>query len=268
MALQNIFREILMDGRMKRLFALILVATSLSADVWDPDGTQEFPETENKVALISIGSNCISAGIVRSCGFRKAAYPFDWILSLDNEGFIQILEDDFAYFLDEEFLVPDSLLLPKAHAESLFHLKYHVEFVHEGDFRSDYFQKIQKLKEKYARRIQRFKDLADYLGEVYFLRCNYIDAETDVHRSFKSSEIVEISNDDSIRMYQALKKRFPKLKFKLVIINQSQPYDGQLLIEESLNTDIIKTRIRTTGGPLFEAYSQFFYNLLGSYETQ
>lgn len=244
---------------MKTICFFLLLLASLHSDVWDPDGMDD--KVEDGSLLVSLGSHCVPASIIRLSGLRKAAFPFDWILSLDNDGIIQILEDDFAYFLDEEFLVPDSLLLPKAQAENLVHLKYHIEFVHEGNFRSDYFQNLQKLKEKYARRVQRFRDLGSFPGTVYFLRCNYIDAEKDVHRSFKPSGIVEISDEEAFKIYTALKNRFPILKFKLVIINQSQPFDGQLHIEESFHEDIIKTRIRASGDPLFELYSLFFHSL-------
>lgn len=245
---------------MKAICFFLCFLAFLHSDTWDPDGMDE--KIEDGFLLVSLGSHCMPASIIRLSGLRKAAFPLDWVLSLDNKGIVEMLEDDFTHFLDEEFLVPDSLLLPKAHAETLVNLKYHVEFVHEGNFRSDYFQNVEKVKEKYARRIRRFKELSQFPGIVYFLRCNYMDAEIDVHRPFKFSEITEISDEDALQIFTALKIRFPDLKFKLVVINQTQPFDGTLLIEQSLHEDIIKTRIRTSGDHLFEIYSQFFHSLL------
>ncbi|MBX7067147.1 MAG: papain-like cysteine peptidase [Parachlamydiales bacterium] len=248
---------------MKTIYFLLLIAAALHSDVWDPDGTQDVPETQKEVLIISLGSHCLTASLIRNSGLRSAAYPFDWLLSLDNEGVVQMLDDDFAYFLDEEFLAPDSLLLPKAHAESLVHLKYHVEFVHEGNFRSNCLQNIQRVKEKYARRIERFKNLAHFPGTVYFVRCNYLDGQTDIHRSFKFSEIVDISDADAIRIHASLKKRFPELKFKLIIVNQSSSMEERISMEQIDEAGILKTRANFTSNErLYQAYAQFFHSLL------
>ena len=54
-------------------------------------------------SLISLGSWCISANIIKESKKRKQAYPFDWIkLSLVN--IVHILEDDFKHFIDPNYL--------------------------------------------------------------------------------------------------------------------------------------------------------------------
>ena len=53
--------------------------------------------------FISLGSWCNVAINLRRAGMRHAAFPFDWIASVDCERFLDIFETDFEYFLDDEY---------------------------------------------------------------------------------------------------------------------------------------------------------------------
>ena len=55
--------------------------------------------------FISLGSTCTTAHMHRECGIRKAAFPFDWIVSFDSEKLIDILEENFLHFLYLDFVL-------------------------------------------------------------------------------------------------------------------------------------------------------------------
>jgi hypothetical protein len=49
--------------------------------------------------VISVGSQCATAGEIQRFGLKKASYPFDWLYS--SLGMVaDCIEDDFADFLD------------------------------------------------------------------------------------------------------------------------------------------------------------------------
>jgi hypothetical protein len=54
--------------------------------------------------FVSMGSTSITAHIHRECGIRKAAFPFDWLVSFDGQKLIKILEDGFLDFLNPDIL--------------------------------------------------------------------------------------------------------------------------------------------------------------------
>jgi hypothetical protein len=66
-----------------------------------------FPNQEP--LFISLGSSCGPGHVLRHFEIREAAFPLDWLLSIDNEGLIAMLKDVFLYFTDipkqlEEFV--------------------------------------------------------------------------------------------------------------------------------------------------------------------
>jgi hypothetical protein len=247
-------------------FILFLFAIQcLFADLWIVEDIEELPKTADKPLFISLGSTCVPAGILRNCGLRSAAFPLDWLMSLDNEGLIKAIQEDFDHFLDDDFLIPDNFLLRNASGASLIHLDYHFEFVHEGDFFGlEYEKNMQGLKERYQRRIDRFRGLKDYRGTVIFIRCCYRPGLIDPHRYFRCKEIVDISDEDSLKLYSALKERFPKLKIMLVIMNEGDPPLSGIVIERELNDEIIKVRHCFPSQPeLMEAFGKFLIEKWG-----
>src|SRR5690242_4485052 len=83
-------------------------------------------EISQEALFVSLGSTCITAHMHRECKIRKAAFPFDWIISLDGEKLIDILEEGFLHFLD-----PDVL---QVSGQALLNHYYHLEFLNEGDW--------------------------------------------------------------------------------------------------------------------------------------
>jgi len=82
------------------LFTFILLTFSLRADLENIEGDDvNISQFNREPIFVSLGSYCAPASLIRSSGFRKAAFPFDWNISLDGEKLIELLEDDFEHFL-------------------------------------------------------------------------------------------------------------------------------------------------------------------------
>lgn len=162
--------------------------------------------------FVSLGSFCGPSSTLKASGQRKASFPFDWVLSVNGEKIIQILEDNFSHFFEPKYLEPfvNGVLLQKY---------YQIEFSHEGEFnKTNFHEKIPILFEKYSRRIERFRKLNQYKGPVYFIRGAW---PLSVHPNYAFSDPgnLEITEEYSIRLYMALQKFFPALDVHLVIIN-------------------------------------------------
>lgn len=178
----------------------------------DTDRENELHATSEPL-FVSLGSMCEPAHMLRFCELRRSAFPFDWIISFDGEAIIEMLENGFEIFFEDEYFVPYG---PAGH---LLHTHYHLEFLHEGDFNRQFEANLEKLKQKYQRRIHRFKLLKHHLGKVFFIRYAYVYSMTDPHRFYKFKDNLEISEEYALRLYQTLKFIFPALDFDLLIIN-------------------------------------------------
>lgn len=171
---------------------------------------------ESKEPLfVSLGSFCGPALSIQTAGLRKAAFPLDWVLSVNGEKVIEMLEDNFCHFFDMNSLKPfvTGILLQK---------HYHIEFSHEGDFSGVKFHhNIPIFFNKYQRRIERFRKLNQYKGKVFFIRSAW---PLSVHPNYAFSDPgnLEINEDFSKRLYAALQKFFPNLDLHLIILNTAQ----------------------------------------------
>lgn len=174
---------------------------------------QETSDNKKKCLFVSLGSVCEPAHMLRFCELREKTFPFDWIVSMDGEALIEMLENDFKDLFRDEYFVPFG---PAGH---LLQTYYHLEFLHDGDFNHQFEANLEKLKQKYQRRIARFKQLDNYEGKVFFIRFAYAYSMNDPHRFFKFEENLEITERHALRLHKALKFIFPNLDFHLLIIN-------------------------------------------------
>lgn len=213
-------------------------------------------EYRQETIFVSLGSYCAPASLVRSCGYRKAAYPFDWNICMDGEKLIEMLKDGFLNFLNEEYLVPFGWA-------TLVNTYYHLEFVHDGSWEgNDISIYMPILQSKYTRRIERFKELNKHQGKVFFIRSAYINSLDDIHRFYKMSENIEISEEYALRLYAALTDFFPTLNFSLIIINNHE-YQN-VTIEKRIGGSIWMLRAAPgyTEPVMQTSYQKFFDELL------
>lgn len=213
--------------------------------------------------FVSLGSVCEVAHALRGCEMRKAAFPFDWITTIDSGKFLTLLEQDFCHFLN-----PTYLRAVSGNPGPLLNTYYHIEFLHEGDFRGrSYSPNMRKLQDKYQRRIERFRKLAEYPGKVVFMRTAYIYSTTDPHRLYYCADNLEITDAYASKLYSILQSRFPKLDFTLVVVNN---YDGHEVYEEKrLHNNLIK--IRANPGldlpEKWERYRTYFNSLIAELKS-
>ena len=131
--------------------------------------------------FISIGINCDIATILRDKKLRTTSLPFDWIRT--PNGVHEIIENDFQDFLTTEGKK-----------------KYNISFPH-FTFPDD----CSKLEE----RVKRFMDILNNTTEpIYFLRMGH-----EMHQCSRERCDVKLSE----MLVDVLKKRFPKLTFKIIV---------------------------------------------------
>jgi hypothetical protein len=120
---------------------------------------------------IPLGSDCFVAYQLQKHGLRKAAYPFDWIIS-DIKGIELCILNDFSNFIDKEYLVCKGKSNSFPHLDEDYceldadnystikmkHTLYNFVFPHDfkDDFSNDDFEHIVN---KYNRRIKRFYNI-------------------------------------------------------------------------------------------------------------
>jgi len=194
----------------KLLILYTFLASHLFAlELFDFEG--DFPSHKEPL-IISLGSGCDTGLTSRNCGLRKAAFPFDWLVIGNHKHFISILDNDFECFTDENYFVPVDGV--SDHPNSLLNTYYEIFFYHEGDVLYDwsdlnkYNEQLNRLKIKYERRIDRFRQLGHYPGKVFFIRNFTTD---DASQAARHPELARELRD-------TLERYFPSLDFTLVIV--------------------------------------------------
>lgn len=143
---------------------------------------------------------------MRENQLRFSTYPFDWMHTFVHEGFLAILEEDFQHFADEHMLLLWNGLLENRH--------YQIEFRHEA---------WPLDREKYARRMARFRELDSCPEPVVFLRAAYT-YENDPAPCWDQPEIDRITPIQAIELRDLLNAYFPHLAFTLAIVNDPKVY--------------------------------------------
>lgn len=174
--------------------------------------------------LVSLGSHCETAGMMRAYQIRRVAFPFDWLLTLDHDRFLNILEEDFLHFLDMDYFFRH----PK-YPSVLENTYYEVEFRHDWsfpdfNFDQDRFTKqLQEINDKYTRRITRFRQIGGYHGKVVFIRSAF-DFNNDPNVYWGKTDQSRVTFEQALSLKVTLDQYFPNLNFTLVILNYVEDY--------------------------------------------
>jgi len=160
--------------------------------------------------VISIGSDCTVATLIRQLNLRAEAYPFDWIYS-HFESLYNVLNDDFKFFLD-----PNSLKLNNNN--DIIVDFYNFGFVHDfptihhdaalndhqtvvnGKIRDDWQEFIGLVRVKYQRRIERFRNELSGNNRVFLVRYGIDQAQ-------------------AIKLRDLLIDRYPNLDFIIIAVS-------------------------------------------------
>ena len=184
--------------------------------------------------IIPLGTNCSVAMILNHYQIRRAAYPFDWIIT-NHETTCKILLENFDQFLNPDHLVIDARGAP------VVDTYYGIKFVHDFPYlvndgktqqiAPDFLSCWEEVHLKYQRRIERFRKTIENAisqeQQIIFIREGHINQR----------EAVEIQT--------ILKKLYPNLDFLLVIFtyNSFEKVDWNLpgIINQYTNYENLTT---------------------------
>jgi hypothetical protein len=135
-----------------------------------------------KTVYIPIGMNCNTAHYLRSRNLRKDAYPFDWIC-IPLKMVYEVLSDDFNDILDnihigtqvkrmyfDEKDNNNSLSVIDTYIYPVICQKYNILYPHDYD--NVDIETINNVKDKYNRRIQRFRDTLNSDSKIVLVYCD------------------------------------------------------------------------------------------------
>jgi len=168
---------------------------------------------KNKV-FISLGMNCGPAIQFEKKKLVEAFFPFDWCVS-EFSSIYKALETDF-----KDFLALENLVVTERPASSVNHkafdTNYRINFVH--DFKTDgkVLDDYKRVRDKYYRRIDRFYRVLKSKKHIYFFRTN-------------------IKKNEAIKLNYLIQKKFPELKYTLVVINDSAEFKRPWAVKNMKN---------------------------------
>lgn len=225
----------------------LLFNFSVYGDDWDPH-----LELDPTVTFVSLGSHCEIAVQLNENALRKKAYPFDWLMSCNHNQLISLLKNDFAFFLDEQFLFQHP-----TYNYVIENSKYEIEFRHDwpfsdlvcNDFRLR--EQLDEMHTKYTRRINRFRSLGGYRGKVFFIRAAN-DVQNDPNYYWFESMEEKITSDQALELKQTLSDYFPNLNFTLVIVNYVQNRAPSIALDHVLEFKVNKLNKKRDYKRLFD----------------
>lgn len=100
---------------------------------------------------VSLGYSCNIALDLERFGLRTQSSPFDWVITNDFSKVIKLIEDDFLDFLDDK-----NIYQYRGLYNYYVNTKYDVHFFHDFDSYHSYYKQVDKIFNKYTRRIERF----------------------------------------------------------------------------------------------------------------
>lgn len=108
--------------------------------------------------IVSLGSSCGITMALRSLGLQRQSMPFDWLGSPGLPEVVAMIESDFAGWLEKDDLV----LWDVTHEKGVIHrfyknLKTGFGFPHEFSNAEPFEENYGRVREKYARRVERFR---------------------------------------------------------------------------------------------------------------
>lgn len=172
--------------------------------------------------FVSLGSFCWVAQALRSAGLRDEALPFDWLDTSDHEGFIRILNEDFLSFTDPNCfskvtyrkLYKGSSTMHNYGNSAVLHNYYGAVFSHDWPQERceyDFKDHLEMIAKKYTRRIERFKNLQNYRGKIFFIRILSVDYNKVGEPGWNSKKAIEVKD--------TLRQLFPLSNFILVVVS-------------------------------------------------
>lgn len=189
-----------------------LIFVALSAQIFAQDSLVSRKKLgKPEFTFVSLGGSCHIGIALRHAGLKGVDYPFDWLISTNHESFIHIIDDDFQFFTDAGCFV-EHLGVP-----CCINKYYNIAFPHDFDITNATQEQILKqwnvFKNTYDHRIQKFRQLRESRGKVFFVRALWSQLIEGENGEF--NENTKRASD----IRNALDRFFPNLNFTLVIIS-------------------------------------------------
>ncbi len=207
-------------------------------------------EAKQNPLFFSLGSHCEIADMFGHYGLRHIAGPLDWVLTLDYERFLLLLENDFEGFVDERYLsqYPDTHVI-----NSL----YNIDFRHDWPD-LDFEKHLPEVQARLKRRVDRILDLKRHEGKVYFIRGAF-DTNINPYLPTITKECTKITPQDAQNIRTVLQKKYPNLDFILVVFN----YIEESVEEFNFPEGIIEFKVSKSNRPEKEkTYKQAIESLI------
>jgi hypothetical protein len=203
---------------------------------------QLLADTPLRIKFVSLGADCTIAHHLNHNELRAEAYPFDWIMTQNEDTFISLIDNNFIYLMDPRYLKPVGAFVQNTY--------YNLYFSHDWP-PQEFEENLKEVQMKYARRIQRFNALDRYKGKVYFIRGAFNHGG--IYQAIPKNELIyQIIQHDHLaidyprakKIKAALDRKFPHLNFTLVIINVFEHGDlPEVMIDDE---NILEFRVRNS----------------------
>ena len=132
--------------------------------------------------IVSLGYRCQVSSAMRNLGIRKFAGPFDWHMSKNIKWVIELIQNNFEDFLNDNIMT----YVGDRECDSYIHdLKRDVKIVHPSHFHGEKTARaisdtsVNELIAQHKIRSQRVRDMMDLEGTILFVRESPITHQED-----------------------------------------------------------------------------------------
>ncbi len=191
--------------------------------------THNEEDTFSDPIIISLGFNCIVAGMLRNHNLRSSTFPFDWNRT-SFQGVCDLLQNDFFDLLNPEYL---SFRITR-----ILNTKYTFAFYHDFPAdksvgRNDYVKEnfldyVSGVATKYKRRIDRLNKALNSGHAVYCIR---LSSGT---RPWKLDPLKQ-TPEEIIKLRDILLTKFPHSNITLVAVDNDDSYKDDWNLEHIKN---------------------------------
>lgn len=153
--------------------------------------------------IISLGHFCAPAMQLEKYGFRRASYPFDWLIIRDFRLVLYLIQNGYS---DTDFLEPSCFAQAKKKKMYYQNVKTKVRFLHDFDAFRSFEQQWDDFSNKYTRRMLRFqRDISTptlfirYIGskeELCFISNNIDSIDLMIKEKCAQNEILYVCDSN------------------------------------------------------------------------
>lgn len=158
--------------------------------------------------VCSVGSSCLCATSLRDAGLRLSSGPFDWLLGPSLKDRVELIANDFAGWFerdDFEFLGNPE----KFDHDSYMNRRTGYKFAHDFEIGKPFEKSFPEVRDKYARRIERFYGLIRASRRVLLV---WLENPVDDDRP---------SDEDVAASLETLKRKFPGVKVEILVVDRA-----------------------------------------------